>query len=57
MQEILTGNHKDASGFLGVAGECNEDSPEPLAFSFQVHMPFSHNIFTTLWQQLSQLFA
>lgn len=57
MQGTLTGNDKDPSGFVGVRGECNEDSPEPPAFSFQVHMPFSRNIFRTLWQQLSQLFA
>lgn len=53
MQEIMEGNHKDPSGFLCGAGKCNEILPEPPAFSFQEPMPFTHNIFTTLWQQLS----
>lgn len=57
MEEIVTGNHKDPYRFLAVAGKCNEDSSELSAFSFQAHMPFSDNIFTTLWQQLSPLFA
>lgn len=56
MQEIMKGNHKDPSAFLCGFGECNEVSPKPLAFSFQVPMPFTH-IFTTLWQQLYQLLA
>lgn len=49
MQEIIKGNHKDPSGLPCGVGECNK-GPEPLAFLFQALMPFTPNIFTTLWQ-------